>query len=127
MTPAARTAACSSRLETLSEPKKRTEPSPREWKIGKSSLTTHASERIVRLSNPRGYAQGFVADNFESWRVSKAATEARPSDRLTELSKPIVREVGSNLPRSDPFTVSKAAQKAMCSERIAELSQPVKR
>ncbi|XP_031566816.1 testicular haploid expressed gene protein-like [Actinia tenebrosa] len=125
--PSAKTAACSSRLDTLSEPKKRTEPPPREWKIEKSSLTAQPSERIVRLSNPRGYAQGFLPDNFESWRVSKAAIEAKPSGRVEELSKPMVREIASNLPRADAFVVSMAAQKATCSERIAELSQPVKR
>lgn len=128
VTSSARSAACSSRLDMLSEPKKRTELPPREWKIGKSPLTVQtSSERIVRLSNPRGYAQGFMPDNFESWRVSKAAIGAKPSDRVEELSKPMVREIASNLPRADAFIVSMAAQKATCSERIVELSQPVKR
>lgn len=123
----ARTAACSSRLDLLSEPKKRTDLAPREWKIDKSSLTARASERIVRLSNPRGYAQGFMPDNFESWRVSKAAIGAKPSHRVEELSKPMVRQIASNLPRPDAFIVSMAAQKAKCSDRIVELSQPLKR
>jgi hypothetical protein len=127
VTPGALGAACSSRVESLSEPKKRVEPPPRLWNIAKSSLRANASERIEQLSHPRGHVPGFMADNFESWRVSRAAIGARPSNRLEELSKPMIREVATNLPRDNAFIVSMAALKAQCSDRISELSQPIKR
>ncbi|KAK3745471.1 hypothetical protein QZH41_020055 [Actinostola sp. cb2023] len=124
---AAKVAACSNRIEILSEPKKRIELPQREWQIKKASLRATASVRTEELSHPRGHPMGFVPDKFESWRVSKAAVGARPSSRIEELSKPMTREKSSNLPKEDAFIVSPAARNAQCSDRVYELAQPLKR
>ena len=117
------------RIEKLARASKRIINMESEWKVKESALNYRPSERILELSRPRPFANGYVSCKTpnETWRVSPNARKASMSERVEELSKPHVRTVGTNLPRTDAFIVSEAAKKAQASDRIIELSQPVVR
>ena len=117
------------RIEELSRASKRIINIENEWKIKESALNYKPSERILELSRPRPFVNGYMPCKTpdETWRVSPNARKASNSERVEELSKPHVRTVGTNLPRTDAFIVSDAAKKAKASDRIIELSQPILR
>lgn len=129
ITKAAMEAIPSDRLEALARASRRTINVESEWTVKESALNYRPSERILELSRPRPFANGYMPCKSpdETWRVSASARKASISDRIEELSKPQVRTVGTNLPRTDAFVVSESAKKAKASNRIVELSQPVSR
>jgi hypothetical protein len=98
-----------------------------EWRVKGSALNYRPSERILELSRPRSFANGYMPCKtpYETWRVSPNARKASTSERVDELSRPHIRTVATNLPRTDAFTVSETAKKAKASNRILELSLPV--
>ena len=117
------------RIEELARATKKIINMENEWRVKESALSYRPSERILELSRPRPFANGYLSCKTpeETWRVSPNARKAATSERVEELSKPHVRSVGTNLPRTDAFIVSEAAKKAKASDRILELSQPVAR
>ena len=129
ITKAAMNALPTHRIGELARASKRITNKESEWKVKESALNYRPSERILELSRPRPFANGYVACKTpkETWRVSPNARRATTSERIEELSKPHVRTVGTNLPRTDAFIVSEAAKNAKASDRIIELSQPVAR
>ncbi|XP_028414773.1 testicular haploid expressed gene protein-like [Dendronephthya gigantea] len=129
ITKAAKEASPSERLDELAKASKRIINMENEWRVKMSALNYKPSERILELSRPRPFANGYLPCKTpdETWRVSPNARKASTSDRVDELSRPQVRTVGTNLPRTDAFVVSDAAKKAKASDRIVELSQPVVR
>ncbi|XP_046860458.1 testicular haploid expressed gene protein-like [Xenia sp. Carnegie-2017] len=127
ITKAALEAIPSPRIEEISQPLRKVFMIENEWRVKNSALSYRPSERILELSRPRPFANGYMAcKSFdETWRVSTNARKASSSERIEELSKPHIRAVGTKLPRTDAFIVSAAAKKAIASERIIELSQPI--
>ena len=129
ITKAAMEALPSERIEELAKASKRIINMENEWIIKESALNYKPTERILELSRPRPFANGYMPCKTpdETWRVSQSARKASTSDRVEELSRPHIRTIGTNLPRTDAFTVSEAAKKAKASNRILELSLPIVR
>ena len=127
ITRAAKEALPTDRIEELSRASQRIINMENEWRVKGSALNYRPSERILELSRPRSFANGYMPCKtpYETWRVSPNARKASTSERVDELSRPHIRTVATNLPRTDAFTVSETAKKAKASNRILELSLPV--
>ena len=91
-------------------------------------MVASPTSRVVELSKPKAFVEGYVPCREVAWPVHGAAKRAVASERLGELAQPVVRETMDHVQfNPDAFNVSATAKKAKCSNRVVELAQPITR
>ncbi|XP_067936703.1 sperm microtubule associated protein 2-like isoform X2 [Watersipora subatra] len=137
---AAKKAACSERVESLSKAKARKEKQFREpiWDVLPNARKATASPRTLELARFKPPYEGYHF-NFDQGAgseklpklirvVSRNAKNAQASSRIKELSVPIIRQ-SMDLVQFNPhaFAIKPNVLNAYCPPRVAELAQPLVR
>lgn len=95
VSPAAKTAQCTSHVESLAEPKKYhprfAGEKPVQWSVDESALKAIANLRLQQLSRPR--SRTMIKDDYDPYKVPMAARRAHATPRIEELCLPIPRKV----------------------------------
>nr|XP_022289887.1 testicular haploid expressed gene protein-like isoform X5 [Crassostrea virginica] len=95
VSPAAKSAQCTSHVESLAEPKKYhprfAGEKPVQWSVDESALKAIANLRLQQLSRPR--SRTMIKDDYDPYKVPMAARRAHATPRIEELCLPIPRKV----------------------------------
>ncbi|XP_071947973.1 sperm microtubule associated protein 2-like [Antedon mediterranea] len=127
---AAKRAVASARLETLANPKARSQGPFRDsiWPVSSSVMKASISPRQLELSKPKSLVDGYLPARSIAWEVKRSAKRAIATSRTTELARPIMRDTMHHLQfNPDAFVVSEAAKRGRCPPRIEELANPIQR
>ncbi|XP_051785897.1 testicular haploid expressed gene protein-like [Erpetoichthys calabaricus] len=134
ITPAARRARGSPRLEQLACPRTRDNmlffslgrPEEVIRPVSSAACNSTANPRTQELAKHKIVSKRYLPARDSAWLVSPGARSAAASPRTLELCKPISRQPMDLLQYNpDVFLVKEAAMRAKCSPRIQELSQPL--
>lgn len=132
VTPGAKRAVSTDRLEALSKPKVRQDRFgmvETEWgqfyPVSDAAKKTQPTERIESLAESKRYHSQFQSEKPVQWPVSDSAMKAIASLEIQKLARPRSRTMIKD--DYDPYKVTIAARRARATPRLEELCVPIPR
>ena len=95
VSPGAKKAVASERLDALAESKRThtqfRDERPVQWNVDDGALKAIATVRLQQLSRPR--SRTMINDDFDPYKIAPGAKKAKVTPRIEELAVPIQRKV----------------------------------